>query len=178
MKKKGITAREIALSALSCAVATILLTLGIYSDFFLFSGYVLASVALMLPLAKNSYAGYFLAYVATAILTLFLSSFRFWEVLPFILFFGLHPIANEWQLKTKINRWVACAIKALWFDGTAYIVWEVLFRMTTSAEWLRAYALPIILVGGSLFFVFYDYVCYRCRAMVNVTVARIDKRKK
>lgn len=175
---KKITSHEIALSALACAVATMILTLGIYSDFFLFTGYLLGSVALMLPLAKKSYVGYVLAYLATTILTLLFSSFRFWEVLPFAMFFGLHPLVNELQLKTKINRWVACAIKAAWFDITAYVVWLVLFQMTTAIEWLNAYMVPIIFIVGTAFFVFYDYLFYRCRAVVNVTVARIDKNKK
>ena len=175
---KKITSHEIALSALACAVATMILTLGIYSDFFLFTGYLLGSVALMLPLAKKSYIGYVLAYLATTILTLLFSSFRFWEVLPFAMFFGLHPLVNELQLKTKINRWVACAIKAAWFDITAYVVWLVLFQMTTAIEWLNAYMVPIIFIVGTVFFAFYDYLFYRCRAVVNVTVARIDKNKK
>lgn len=175
---KKITSHEIALSALACAMATMILTLGIYSDFFLFTGYLLGSVALMLPLAKKSYVGYVLAYLATTILTLLFSSFRFWEVLPFAMFFGLHPLVNELQLKTKINRWIACAIKAAWFDITAYVVWLVLFQMTTAIEWLNAYMVPIIFIVGTAFFVFYDYLFYRCRAVVNVTVARIDKNKK
>ncbi len=175
---KKITSHEIALSALACAVATMILTLGIYSDFFLFTGYLLGSVALMLPLAKKSYVGYVLAYLATTILTLLFSSFRFWEVLPFAMFFGLHPLVNELQLKTKINRWVACAIKAAWFDITAYVVWLVLFEMTTAIEWLNAYMVPIIFIVGTAFFAFYDYLFYRCRAVVNVMVARIDKNKK
>ena len=175
---KKITSHEIALSALACAMATMILTLGIYSDFFLFTGYLLGSVALMLPLAKKSYIGYVFAYLATTILTLLFSSFRFWEVLPFVMFFGLHPIVNELQLKTKINRWLACAIKAVWFDVTAYVVWIVLFKMTTTIEWLNTYMVWIILIVGTLFFVVYDYLSYRCRAIVNVTVARIDKNKK
>lgn len=175
---KKITSHEIALSALACAMATMILTLGIYSDFFLFTGYLLGSVALMLPLAKKSYIGYVLAYLATTILTLLFSSFRFWEVLPFAMFFGLHPLVNELQLKTKINRWIACAVKAAWFDITAYVVWLVLFQMTTAIEWLNAYMVPIIFIAGTAFFVFYDYLFYRCRAVINVTVARIDKNKK
>lgn len=175
---KGSTSHEIALSALACAAATTLLTVGIYTDIFLFTAYVLGSIALMLPLAKGSYRGYFLAYVATSILTTLFSSFRFWEILPFVIFFGLHPVANEWQLKKKINRWAACAVKAVWFDATAYLVWVLLLRATTTVTWIQAYILPLILVFGTIFFVFYDYVAYRCRALVNVTVARIDRRKK
>ena len=120
---KKISSYEIALSALATAIATIFLTVGVYSEILLFTGYLLSSVALMLPLAKQSYRGFALAYIATCLLSLLLNAGRFFDLLPFIMFFGLHPFVNELQLKIKINRWLACALKALWFDGTMYLIW-------------------------------------------------------
>ena len=175
---KRITSYQIALSALACAIATLFLTVGIYSDILLFTGYLVASIALMMSLAKQSYWGYVLAYIATCLLTILFSSFRFWNVLPFVMFFGLHPLVNELQLKTKINRWVACAVKALWFDITMYLTWTFVFEITTSAAWINEYIFWIILALGSVFFVFYDYLSYRARAVVNTTVYRIGKNKK
>jgi hypothetical protein len=173
---KKLTAYEIALSALACAIAVIFLTIGVYTEVLLFTGYLFACVALMLPLSKQCYLGYVLAYIATCLLTLVFISFRFWDLLPFIMFFGLHPLVNELQLKIKINRWVACAIKALWFDATMYLTWRFLFGMTTTVAFVDKLIIPIILIGGSAFFVLYDYLTYRCRGIVNVTVHRISKK--
>ena len=173
---KKLTAYEIALSALACAIAVIFLTIGVYTEVLLFTGYLFACVALMLPLSKQCYLGYVLAYIATCLLTLVFISFRFWDLLPFIMFFGLHPLVNELQLKIKINRWVACAIKALWFDATMYLTWRFLFGMTTTVAFVDKLIIPIILIGGSAFFVLYDYLTYRCRGIVNVTVYRISKK--
>lgn len=173
---KKFSAYEIALSALSSAIATIFLTVGIYSEILLFTGYLFACVALMLPLAKQSWAGYALAYLSTCLLTLIFGSFRFWELLPFIMFFGLHPLVNELQLKTKINRWLACFLKALWFDGTVYLAWKVVFAIATSIPFIDTYILPIIFVGGTLFFVLYDYLAYRWRDLVNALVKRVGKK--
>ena len=173
---KKLTAYEIALSALACAMATVFLTVGIYTEILLFTGYLFACIALMLPLSKQCYWGYALAYLATCLLTLVFISFRFWDLLPFIMFFGLHPLVNELQLKIKINRWVACLIKALWFDATMYLTWKFLFGMTTTIAFVDKFILPIILIGGTAFFVFYDYLTYRCRAIVNVTVSRFRKK--
>ena len=173
--KRKITSYQIALSALACAIATLFLTVGIYSDILLFTGYLVASIALMMPLAKQSYWGYVLAYIATSILTVLFSSFRFWNVLPFVMFFGLHPLINELQLKTKINRWVACFVKAVWFDGTMYVIWRFVFAITTPIPFVDKYFLPILLVFGTAFFVFYDYAMYKWRAFVNLLVARITK---
>ena len=173
---KKISSYEIALSALSCAVATILLTVGVYSELLLFTGYLFACIALMLPLAKQSFRGFALSYIATCILAFIFNASRFWDLLPFIMFFGLHPLVNELQLKTKLNRWVACFLKALWFDGTMYVVWRFVFSMATTIAFVDKFIIPIILIAGTLFFVAYDYLMYKWRAVVNVMVNRISKK--
>ena len=173
---RKITAYEIALSALSCALATIFLTVGIYTEVLLFTAYMLAGIALMLPLSKSCYLGYILSYAATCILTFIFSASRFWDLLPFIMFFGLHPLVNELQLKTKINRWLACFLKAIWFDGTMYVIWRFIFAMTSSIPFVDKYIIPIILILGTAVFLFYDYIMYKWRAAVNVLVKRISKK--
>lgn len=172
---KRLSAYQIALSALSCALATIFLTLGVVSEVLLFTGYMLGGIALMLPLAKQSYIGYVLAFVSTCILSCIFASFRFWDILPFLMFFGLHPLINELQLKWKINRYIALAVKALWFDLTMYIIWKIVFAITTSIPMIDTYILPIILVGGSIAFIAYDYVVFGWRAIVVRLVRRISK---
>ena len=173
---RKISSYEIALSALACAIATLFLTVGVYSAILLFTGYLLACIALMLPLAKKSYWGYALAYVATCILSLIFNVARFFDLLPFIMFFGLHPLANELQLNVKINRWLACGIKALWFDGAMYIVWRFVFGMTTTIGFIDQYIIPILLVGGTAFFIAYDYLMYKWRYAVNMLVKRITRK--
>ncbi|MBR2024030.1 MAG: hypothetical protein IJ996_05915 [Clostridia bacterium] len=172
---KKITTYQIALSALACALATIFLTLGVVSEVLLFTGYLLSGIALMLPLAKQSYLGYVLAFLSTCILSCIFASFRFWDILPFLMFFGLHPLANELQLKWKINRYVACAVKALWFDLTMYLVWKVVFAITTSIPAIDTYILPIILLFGTIFFIGYDYLTFGWRNVVMRLVRRISK---
>ncbi len=178
--KKKITAYEIALSALACALATISLTVGVLSGVLLLTGYLIATLSMMLPLAKGSYRGYALAYVATCLLSVLFNAAQFWDVLPFLMFFGLHPLVNELQLKIKINRWLACAVKALWFDVTVYLVWRLVFAMATPVgyEWLAKYMIYFIVAIGTAFFVVYDYFMYKWRGTLNGLVARITKNKK
>jgi hypothetical protein len=172
---KKISSHEIALSALACAVATIFLTVGIYSAVLLFTGYLFAGIALMMPLAKQSYRGYVLAYLATCLLSLIFNASGFIDLLPFIMFFGLHPLVNELQLKTKINRWLACAVKALWFDSTMYVIWKFVFAMTTTIPFVDQYIFYIILIFGTIMFVGYDYLMYKWRFAVNMLVKRITR---
>ena len=173
---KKITAQEIALSALACAIATVCLTVGVYSEILLFTGYLFGSIALMMPLAKHSVRGYILAYVASCILSTLFSVARFWEIRPFIVFFGLHPLVNELQLKTKINRWVACGLKAIWFDGAMILVWWLIFKMSAPIEGMEKFMIPIIVVAGTLFFGVYDYLTYRWRTLINSLVSKISKK--
>ncbi|MBE5745355.1 MAG: hypothetical protein E7355_04380 [Clostridiales bacterium] len=173
---KKISAYEIALSALSCALSTLFLTLGVYSGFFLFTAYLLASIALILPLCKRSWRGYLFAYVVTCLLSLLFASFRFWELIPFAMFFGLHPLVNELQLKLKINRWLAFFVKAVWFDGTVYFTWKLVFAITTPVAFVNQYILPIILVVGTLVFLAYDYFMFKWRVWANGLVSRISKK--
>lgn len=173
---KKITSRDLALSALACAMATVFLTIGIYVDVLILTAYLFACVALMLPLSRQCWWGYVLAYLATCILTFIFTSWKFWDLLPFIAFFGLHPLVNELQLKTRINRWLACFFKALWFDGAMYLIWRFIFDMTTTISGLDKYMLPIIFVVGTIVFVFYDYAMYKGRTLVNSLVSRISKK--
>ena len=172
---RKITAYEIALSALACALATIILVLGVYSDVLLFTGYLFAAIALMLPLAKESWWGYALAYIATCILSFVFAAARFWDIIPFAMFFGLHPLINELQLKTRINRWLACGIKAIWFDATLWVIWKFVV-LTTGVTYFDRYIIPIILIAGTALFVLYDYASYKCRYLVNRLVHRITKK--
>ena len=173
---KKFTARELALSALSCAFVTIFMTVGVYSELLLFTGYLFSELALMLPLAKKCYKGYVLAYLGTCILSLIFNAARFFDLLPFMMFFGLHPLVNELQLRSKINRWLACGLKALWFDVTMYILWEFVFGAVATVPIIDEYIMPIILVGGTLFFIAYDYCMYKWRFAINTLVKRITRK--
>ncbi len=174
---KRITAHEVALAGISTAIATISLAVGNITAVLLFTGYLVASVALSLPLAKGSYVGYALAYVATVLLTLLIigTGGYFIDLLPFILFFGIHPLLNELQVKYRINRWLALIVKTVWFDGAMLLFWWLIVQ-TTGVTWLDAYALPIILIGGSTLFFFYDRTFFRLRIVVYALVKRISKK--
>ena len=164
---KKLSSYEIALSALACALAVLFQVVGAYSEILLFTGYLLSAVSLMLPLSRKSYKGYALAYIGASALSLIFASARFWDIFPFIVFFGLHPLVNELQLRSKINTWVACFLKAMWFDITMLVVCNFWFEVTTVNPLLIKYLIPIIFVAGTAFFVFYDYTMYRARMIVN-----------
>jgi hypothetical protein len=183
-KQKYSKSFEIALSAISCAVAVICLLLGFFSDVLLASGYLFGVIALMLPLSKQFYKGDVLAYIGTVILALILGAVvRFWDIVPFIMFFGLHPLINSLQIKYKINRWLAYAIKAIWFDFTLWVAYILVFNGIVGGaqaeleifQFINRYILYFIFIGGSIFFLAYDYLIFKCQVVVNMLVYRIRK---
>lgn len=181
-KKKNSKSFEITLSAVSCAVAVIFLTLGIFNTYLLATGYFMAAVALMLPLSKQFYAGDALAYLGTCILTVILGAVGMgWRLVPFVMFFGLHPLVNALQLRFKINKWIALAVKAVWFDFTLWVMYILVFGSSVGNpawEWyavVNQYILAFIFVGGSLVFWLYDYLIFKCQMAVNAFVYRIRK---
>ncbi len=181
-KKRNSKAFEITLSALSCAFAVIFLYLGTLNSYLLASGYFMASVSLLLPLSKQFYVGDLLAYAGTCILTILLGALGAgWKLVPFIMFFGLHPLINALQLRFKINKWLAFIVKALWFDGTLWVMYVLVFGSSIgNPSWeyyhiLNDYILAFIFAGGTLAFAVYDYVIFKCRSAVNALVSRLKK---
>ncbi len=182
--KKNSPTFEIALSGISCAVAAGALALGLLSGYLVATGYLVGIVALMIPLSKQFFKGGFLAYVGTCILAVVLgAAVKFWDLVPFAMFFGLHPLLNALQIRFKINKWLALAIKTVWFDCTliaGYFLIYVVGGISLPAEieaiingW-RLYVI-IFTLGSAIFFV-YDYLMFKIQIAINTLVFRIIKK--
>ncbi len=91
--------KEIALSAVACALGTLGLTVGTLYSPMLFTGYLFACLCMMLPLSRGYFKGAALCFAAINVLTLLFNGFNFFDTLPFTMFFGLHPLVNEWQAR-------------------------------------------------------------------------------
>lgn len=183
-KSKYSRSFRIALSAISCAFAVVFLTLGLLSNVLVATGYIIAEIALMVPLSKRFYLGDFLAYLGTVLLAVLFGAIgQFWNLIPFIMFFGLHPLVNSFQLRYKVNKWLALAVKMVWFDVTLYVMYLIVFGgvlggsfgQSAFFDFVNNYIWLFIIVLGSLFLWFYDYVMFRAQGFVNMLVAKIKK---
>jgi hypothetical protein len=181
-KNRNSKSFEITLSAVSCALAVVFLYVGTFNTYILATSYLLAEIMLMLPLSKQFYAGDALAYLGTCILTIILGAVgRIWVLVPFIIFFGLHPLANALQLRFNINKWIALVVKAVWFDLTLWAAYVLIYGSSIGNpsspvyDLINNYILLIIFVGGSLIFWLYDYLMFKCQMAVNAIVYRIRK---
>ncbi|MDE7330139.1 MAG: hypothetical protein K2N30_03445 [Clostridia bacterium] len=176
---------ELALSGISCAVAAGALALGILSDYLVATGYLIGVTALMVPLSKQFFKGGFLAYLGTLILAVVLgAAVQFWKIVPFAMFFGLHPLANALQTRYKVNRWLALFIKMIWFDCTLiaayHLVYGGLLGGTLFPEdvykVINDYIYLFIFTVGSVICFIYDYLIFKLQIGINFTVQRIIKK--
>lgn len=183
-KNKNSKSFEIALSGIACAIAVAFLSLGILSGWLLATGYFMGILAMMLPLTKKFYLGSFLAFVATCILTVIMgAAAKFWDFVPFVMFFGLHPLANALQKKFKINRWIALVIKALWFDATLIVGYYLIYGGVLGGNlfpeqvyaFVTKYIYLFIFTLGTLVFVLYDFLIIRCQRAMDYFIARIKR---
>ena len=173
----------LALSGISCALATGALALGILSGWLIGTGYMLGVIALMLPLSKQYFLGDFLAYLGTCILAIAMGvAAKFWALTPFIMFFGLHPLLNALQVRFKINRWLALVIKAAWFDGTLIAAYFLIYALGGAAlpqnieEIITGWRLYVIVFTvGTAIFAVYDFLVFKCQILINRLVYRIKK---
>lgn len=181
-KNKNNRSFQIALSGISCAIAVIFLSLGIISGWLLATGYFIGIIALMVPLSKKFYLGDFLAYIGTCLLTVIMgAAAKFWDIVPFVMFFGLHPLINSLQKKFKINRLLAFIVKAVWFDATLLVAYFLIYDGVLGGSFLPAevydfvnrYKYPFIFTVGTVVFLPYDFLTFKCQCAVDALVGKI-----
>lgn len=174
---------EIALSGVACALSALALTLGSYVDVLLAAGYLLAVFALMVPLSKEFVWGNALAFIGASLLAFLFNIGGILRLVPFMIFFGLHPLVNFLQKKYVRKLPVHIAfflVKALWFDGVLLFLWFVLgpvfgLNGLTIYPYLNKYLYFIVFFGGTLLFAVYDYMIFLCQRSVNAIVRRIRR---
>ncbi len=174
----------IALSGISAAVAAGALTLGSYVPVLLAAGYVIAVLALMMPLAKDVWWGSALTFCAALLLAFLFCGFSFINLIPFAAFFGLHPIANYLQKRYAKHPalFAVCeAVKAVWFDLVMWLSFDLVFVPLFGLEnafwysFVRQYFFLVLFFGGTVFFLVYDAVIFYAQRAVNALLRRIRR---
>lgn len=190
-KNKNSRSFEIALSGIACAITVIFLSLGILSSLLFATGYCIGIIALMLPLSKRFYLGGFLAYLGACILTVIMGAVaKFWDIVPFVMFFGLHPLVNCIQSgvgqKTKsiILRWLPWFIlKALWFDATLIVGYYLVYDGVLGGslfpqqvyDTVNQYIVLFAFTLGTAVFAVYDFLIFRCQKAVNILIGKVKR---
>lgn len=127
----------------------------------------------MLPLAKDTYKGAVFTVIASSLLSFLLAGISFETALPYILFFGFHPIVNKVFQEKSVNKFLAYFIKDVWFVGAMLICYLVTDMFITDNEIFEKYMIYIIIFGGSILFIVYDYMIAYFQRAINVISKRL-----
>lgn len=161
--------KVVALSAMCTAICSVTLVIGAYFPMLSYSCIFLASVVITLPLAKDTFKGAILTVIASTILSFLLAAMSFETALPFLLFFGFHPILNKFFKKKNFNKILAFIIKDVWFVLTLLICYFITDLFITDNEFFKKYMIYILVFGGAAVFFVYDYMfLYFQRAMDKI----------
>lgn len=170
MKKSKV----IAISGIATAFSVLLLSIGAYFPTFDLSALFMASLVVMLPLSKKSYLGAVITTIASSILTLIIAGFRYQIVIPFALFFGMHPIVNYFQASTnKFNKWIFLIVKDVWFVLVLVLMQKLSEVLIIDIESIKRFVYPILIVGGAIGFIVYDFLMQRFQNYIDLIIKRL-----
>ncbi len=182
--KKPTKSFEIVLSAIACAVASAALTAGCYVNVLYAAGLILAVFSLMVPLSKDFFWGAALAFLGSALLTFLFYGFSIFKLVPYLLFFGIHPIVNRVQFKYVNKKWIHPLVflaKAVWFDLAMWLSFELLavefFALdeTVWYDWAIQYFHYVLWLGGTAVFLVYDVLLFLCQRSADLLIKRIRR---
>lgn len=182
--KKLTKSFEIVLSAIACAVAAAALTAGCYVNFLYAAGIVIAVFSLMIPLSKDFYWGASLAFLGSALLAFLFYGFSVFKLVPYLAFFGLHPIVNRVQYRFVKRKWLHALVelvKAVWFDLAMWLSFELLavniFALNEAVwfDWVMRYFHYVLWIGGTLVFLLYDIMTFLCQRSADLLIKRIRR---
>ncbi len=165
--------KVVALSGLAGAFALVFIIIGGYFPTFNISCLFMASLMVMIPLAKDTVKGALLCYIAVFLLSFIFTLGHFEISIAYGLFFGLHPIINYLQVKKVKKTWIVIILKTIWFIIVAFLMFYVLKMFMVENELINKYLPLFIIVFGGLFFVVYDFALLRLQKNLNVIIKRL-----
>ncbi len=165
--------KVVALSSLLTAICSVLLVLGALVPTLSYSCIFLASIVILVPLSKDTYKGAILTVIASGLLSFLIASFSFETALPFLLFFGFHPIVSKFFKSKNLNKFLAILIKDVWFVGAMLVCYFLTDLFITDNEIYQKYMIYIVTIGGAVLFIAYDFLFDYFQRAVTLIMARL-----
>ena len=171
--------RVIALSAISAGFAVLFMLAGAVIPVLDYSAIFMASLCTMIPLAKKSWQGGLMTYLATSLLCfIFFIGVNPAMVVTFAIFFGAHPTVSFILRERRLNNILSMAIKTLWFVASAIVIYvffsSFLFEESIlTNQTFQKFAYLIVGIGGGLLFIVYDLLITRFQGMLDKTIEKL-----
>lgn len=160
-----------ALCGISTALGSVALILARFDLPVTLSLYVISSIAVMIPLSRMLYKGAALTVLATAVVA-FLSGGIF-VLLPYIMFFGIHPLLSALFVKiirqNRAGKLISLFIKIIIFIALYFIAINIAAYAALIPQGIDYNILALLLIG---IFVPYDYFMRLMQSSVAAFVNR------
>lgn len=168
--------KTIALAGLTTALSLILLAFGTYIETFDLSCLFLASLIIMLPLAKQNFKTSILCYLAVSLLSLIFTASvgRFSVTILYVSLFGIYPIALYFEKSKNINTILAYAIKGIWFVGVCFLTYYALKFFVAPNAFIEKYIIYFLIFGGLIIFVLFDFMMKRFQKITDIMVKKLN----
>ncbi|MBQ8725582.1 MAG: hypothetical protein IJY84_00565 [Clostridia bacterium] len=171
--------KEIALCAICAGFSLIFMLAGAFISVLDYSAIFMASMTTMVLLAKKSWKGGLMTYLATLCLSaIFFVGYRPELVLTYGIFFGIHPTVNYIFKEKNFNQVLAFIIKLVWFIGSVLLIYTLfsafLFEESVlTNQTFQKYAYLILAAGSALLFVAYDFIMIRFQTAIDKIVEKL-----
>ena len=134
---------QVALGGVTCALGVIFMVLSYYFQIGDLPLMALSSLMLLMPLKKGMFKTAGLCYVAVSLLT-FLLTGNFVAIIPYLVFFGLHPIEIALFDRYRVHRVLQALIKLIHCNAALFVI----FTFTTIFVTTRRLPAVGLLPGG------------------------------
>lgn len=171
--------KEIALCAICAGFSLLFMLAGAFISVLDYSAIFMASMTTMVLLAKKSWKGGLMTYLATLCLSaIFFVGYRPELVLTYGIFFGIHPTVNYIFKEKNFNQVLAFIIKLVWFIGSVLLIYTLfsafLFEESVlTNQTFQKYAYLILAAGSALLFVAYDFIMIRFQTAIDKIVEKL-----
>lgn len=174
--------KVIALSAISSAIITVLLTLGAYVEFLDLFTLVFASVLVVLPLYYKSYLGSVLCFISGGVLAFLCSGFNIFSIVfpAYFIFMGLYPIIKFKMMEKVVDKILTVFIGVLWCVISFYAVYYYYTLVMHGIfdglpEIFEKYIVYLVGIIGVVFYFIYDRFILVAKIILDRYLSKIIK---
>ena len=148
------SSKTIAISAIAAAFCGVLVGMGGYLGDFDFSCFLLAGIALTLPLYRDSVWGCVLAYLAGSFIGLLFSGFNFVRIMPFLIWFGIHPVLGCVLARKGVKPWIIYLIELVLLEISVFLLLRFTTMLVVKAEFLNENSWLFYLIAAPLLWIY------------------------
>ncbi len=165
--------RIVAISAICTAFTVLVLFIGtIYPPLDLTS-ILIASLIVMVPLSKGSALSAVLTVISSTVLALLFCAFRMQVILPYALFFGLHPILNYVIKQRGYKKRYWFVVKDIWFVLTVVLMQRFVEIFSIEIEFIQRFLYAFLVTASAIGFLAYDYMIIKFQQHIDLLIKRL-----